>query len=67
MKNYVKITVYKNQFGYSLCVEDKDGDGYRASGPDMDGTNREVCHFFVDSDELVKMIRDVEFEKGDAS
>lgn len=64
----VLLNVYKNQIGYSLCIEDKKGNGYRAAGPKMDGTNRRVCHFLVNSDALVDMIRDCEFDpaEGDA-
>lgn len=64
----VQINVYKNQFGYSLCIEDRKRDGYRAAGPKMDGTNRSVCNFLVNSDDLVNMIQDCEFDptEGDA-
>lgn len=64
----VIIAAYKSRFGDSLCIEDRNRNGYRAAGAKMDGTNKEVCKFILDADDLVEKIRDVEFDRGgDAS
>ena len=60
----VIIAAYKGSCGYSLYIEDRNRNGYRAAGAKMDGTNREVCKFLLDADELVERIRDVEFDRG---